>query len=67
MKLIQNVVLDSPEDEKTMALQLIADVDLLIKRKDSKLQQFYVGILRLNKEVNVSIKFIDAELENGKK
>ena len=32
-----------------MAIQLIEDVDLLVKRKDQNLQQLYVGILRLEK------------------
>lgn len=30
-----------------MAIQLIEDVDLLVRRKDQNLQQLYVGILRL--------------------
>jgi hypothetical protein len=49
MKLIQNVVLGSEQEEKIMAEQLINDVDLLSKRKDSNLHQLYVGILRLEK------------------
>lgn len=47
IKLIQNVVLNNEEEQKEIAIQLIEDVDLLVKRKDQNLQQLYVGILRL--------------------
>lgn len=47
IKLIQNVVLNNEEEQREIAIQLIEDVDLLVKRKDQNLQQLYVGILRL--------------------
>lgn len=43
------------------------DVDLLVERKDSNLQQLYVGILRLEKEVNVNLKGFDVDSKNNKK
>lgn len=50
-----------------MAEQLISDVDLLVKRKDPNLQQLYVGILRLEKEININVKGFDVDSQNNKK
>lgn len=61
------MVLDSEEHQKIIAEQLIEDVDLLVKRKDHNLQQLYVGMLRLEKEVNVNIKGFDVDSRNSKK
>lgn len=66
-KVIQNVVLDDKAEEEALAKQLIADVGLLVKRKDPILLKFYVGVLGLEKEVFVNLKGFDVSSNGSKK
>lgn len=55
-KVVQNLVLEEGEEQEEIAKHLIADVGLLVKRKDPILQKFYVSLLGLEKEVQVNLK-----------
>lgn len=43
------------------------DVGLLVKRKDALLQMFYVGLLRIERDVHVCIKGFDVDSRNSNK
>jgi hypothetical protein len=56
MKILQNVVLGSKEEEEKLATVLIQDVSLLVKRKDPILQKLFVGLLGVEREVMIHLK-----------
>lgn len=56
MKILQNVVLGSSEEEEKLAKVLIQDVSLLVKRKDPILQKLFVGLLGVEQEVMIHLK-----------
>lgn len=65
MKILQNVVLGTKEEEEKFAALLIQDVSLLVKRKDPILQKLYVGLLGVEQEVMIHLKGVDIASRNS--